>query len=80
MISARLIRAYLQAKPFKPFRLFLSDGSSHEVPHPEFAWVFGSTVFVGVAAKSTRAPEEFVKQIAVLHVTRIERMPPAKAR
>jgi hypothetical protein len=80
MITARQIREYLQAKPFKPFRLFLSDGSSHEVPHPEFAWVFGGTVFVGVAAKSTRVPEDFVKQIAVLHVTRIERIHETKAR
>jgi hypothetical protein len=80
MITARQIREYVQAKPFKPFLLFLSDGSSHEVPHPEFAWVFGSTVFVGVAGKSTKAPEDFVKQISILHVTRIERIPAAKAK
>lgn len=78
MITARPIREYLQAKPFKPFRLFLSDGSSHEVPHPEFAWVFGSTVFVGVAGKSTKTPEDYVKQVAILHITRIERLPEAK--
>ena len=80
MITARQIREYLQAKPFKPFRLFLSDGSSHEVPHPEFAWVFGSTIFVGVAGKSTKNPEDFVKQLSLLHVTRIEKLIPAKAR
>lgn len=80
MISARQIREYLQAKPFRPFRLFLSDGSRHEIPHPEFAWVFGSTVFVGVAGKSTKAPEDFVKQVAILHITRIERLPAAKAK
>ncbi len=80
MITARQIREYLQATPFKPFRLFLSDSSNHEVPHPEFAWAFGSTVFVGVAAKSTKAPEDFVKQISILHVTRIERIPAAKAK
>jgi len=80
MITARQIREYLQAKPFKPFRLFLSDGSNHEVPHPEFAWVFGSTVFVGVAGKSTKTPEDFVKQISILHVTRIERQRAAKTK
>ena len=80
MITARQIREYLQAKPFKPFRLFLSDGSSHEVPHPEFAWVFGSTIFVGVAGKSTRHPEDYVKQLSLLHVTRIEKLIPEKAK
>ena len=80
MITARQIREYLQAKPFKPFRLFLSDGSSHEVPHPEFAWVFGSTIFVGVAGKSTRHPEDYVKQLSLLHATRLEKLIPEKAK
>jgi hypothetical protein len=80
MITARQIREYLQTKPFRPFRIFLSDGSRHDVPHPELAWVFGATVFVGVAAKSTRTPEDFVKQISILHVTRIERIPEAKVK
>jgi len=68
VITARQIQEYLKAKPFKPFRLFLSDGSSHDVPHPEFAWVFGSTVFIGVAGKSTKAPEDFVKQVESMSV------------
>jgi hypothetical protein len=80
MFTARRIREYLQAKPFKPFRLFLSDGSRQQVPHPEFAWVFGSTVFIGVAGKSIKTPEGFVKQISILHVTRIEHVQAAKAK
>ena len=79
MITARQIREYLQAKPFRPFRLCLSDGSSHTVPHPEFAWVFGSTVFGGVAGKSSKHPDEFVKQISLLHITRIEKLSAEKA-
>jgi hypothetical protein len=80
MITARQIRHYLETKPFRPFRLFLSDGSRHEVPHPEFAWVFGSTVFVGVSGSSGKASEEFVKQLSVLHITRIEPLPAGKAK
>jgi hypothetical protein len=53
MITARHIREHLSARPFRPLRLFFSDGSSHDVPHPEFAWVFGSTIFVGVPGRST---------------------------
>jgi hypothetical protein len=80
MITAQQIREYLNAKPFRPFRLFMSDGSSHDVPHPEFAWVFGSTIFVGVAGKSTKRPEDYVKQLSLLHVTRIEKLIAAKAK
>ena len=75
MITVQKIRRYLQARPFRPFRLFLSDGSSHEVPHPEFAWVFGSSVFVGVASSSTEMPEDLVKELSLLHVTRVEKLP-----
>src|SRR5439155_27342503 len=46
MITAPHIRQMIEAKPFRPFRIFMSDGSHHDVPHSEFAWVFGSIVFV----------------------------------
>ena len=80
MITARRLREYLQAHPFRPFRLVLSDGSAHEVPHPEFAWVFGSSIFVGMPGKSTKHPEDYVKEVAILHVTRIEKLPAEKAK
>ena len=70
MITAAHIIESLNRKPFRPFRLFLSDGSSHDVPHPEFAWVFGGRIFVGVPTNSDwDAP---VKELSLLHVTRIE--------
>ncbi len=65
--------------PFRPFRLFLSDGSRHEVPHPEFAWVFGGRVFVGVPTRSN-AVDGKVKELAILHLTRIEDLPERRTR
>src|SRR5437868_8618669 len=38
MITPGRIKQLLERKPFRPFKLCLSDGSSHTVPHPEFAW------------------------------------------
>lgn len=78
MITPNQIRNYLQAQPFVPFRIFLSDGSSHEVPHPEFAWVFGSTVYVGVPGTAVFPPNEYVKQLAIMHITRVEKLPAEK--
>jgi len=80
MITPRQVREYLNARPFHPFRLFLSDGSVHPVPHPEFAWVFGSSIFVGIPGKSSKHPEDYVKQVAILHITRIEKLPTEKAK
>jgi hypothetical protein len=30
------LEAYYRARPFRPFRLHLADGTSVHVPHPEF--------------------------------------------
>jgi len=78
MITAARIREKLSSRPFRPFRLFLSDGSKHEVPHPEFAWVFGGRVFVGVPRRNGDAAGDIVKELAILHLTRIEELPPPR--
>jgi hypothetical protein len=30
------LRAWVQAKPFRPFRIKMADGTSHDVRHPDF--------------------------------------------
>jgi hypothetical protein len=30
------LRAWVQAKPFRPFRIKMADGSTHDVRHPDF--------------------------------------------
>ncbi len=70
----------LNRKPFRPFRLFLSDGSGYEVPHPEFAWIFGGRVFVGIPARGGDEGGGRVKELCVLHLTRVEELPPRKAK
>ena len=78
MITAGRIREMLNTRPFRPFRLFLSDGSHHDVPHPEFAWVFGGSIFVGVPARNGDVFDAYVKELSILHVTRAEKLPPGK--
>jgi hypothetical protein len=78
MIGAARIREKLRQTPFRPFRLFLSDGSFHDVPHPEFAWVFGGRVFVGLASRNGGGRQERVKELSILHLTRIEDSPRRK--
>src|ERR1051325_8433462 len=40
MITSTRIKDMLNRQPFQPFRIFLSDGSHHDVPHPALAWAF----------------------------------------
>ena len=80
MITPARIKELLDRRPFRPFRLFLSDGSRHVVPHPEFAWVFGGRVFVGIPGKGASEWDANVKELSLLHVTRIEEYSPRRAR
>lgn len=80
MITAARIREYLDRRPFRPFRVFLSDGSRHEVPHPEFAWVFGGRIFIGVPAKGSANGNGMVKELALLYVTRLEELAGPKSK
>ena len=79
MIDLISLRNYLAATPFEPFRIYLSDGSFHDVPHPEFAWIIGNRMLVAEVVQGRSTP--WIKEVAVLHVTRIEPLlskPPGK--
>jgi hypothetical protein len=30
------LKSLMQARPFRPFRITMADGSHHDVPHPDF--------------------------------------------
>ncbi len=65
------IRERLRQRPFQPFRVFLSDGSVHEVRHPEMMLVMRREVVIALP----RPGEEFARRAVYcdpLHITRIE--------
>jgi len=74
MITPARIREILHRTPFRPIRLFLSDGSHHDVPHPEFAWVYGGRLFIGEPANGSSDADGPLKELAILHVTRVEEL------
>ena len=78
MITINRLREYLSATPFQPFRIFLSDGSHHDVPHPEFAWVIGNRLLVAKIVKERGPEDPAIKELSVLHVTRVEPMARSK--
>ena len=72
MITATHVKKRIETRPFKPFRIFMSDGSHHDILNHDFAWIFGSIIFVGVPASATQEHEPFVKELSLLHVSRME--------
>jgi hypothetical protein len=63
----------LQFRPFRPFRLRLTNDSLVEIRHPEVAIVIPSAVYVGVpAADGTPGAADEIEIISLLHVMKIE--------
>ncbi len=63
----------LRKRPFEPFRVHLSDGSTFEIRHPELAIVERSKVIIGVPGpKGLDGPVERSIFCALAHITRLE--------
>ena len=76
MFSAKEIKDLMDAKPFRPFRIHLSDGSSYEITNHDVAFVTKSSVEVGLHPDPDGIAERTVK-CAILHIGRIEELQPA---
>jgi hypothetical protein len=74
MITARQIRELLHARPFKPFRICLSDGTHHDITHHDLAWVTRNTVEVGMNPDA-EGFAEYAARCSLLHITRVEDLP-----
>ncbi|HEV7868038.1 MAG TPA: hypothetical protein VGO90_10175 [Chthoniobacteraceae bacterium] len=80
MITISGLREHLAATPFEPFRIFPSDGSHHDVPHPEFAWVIGNRMLVAKIVPERGPEDPAIKELSVPHVTGLEPLPKTKRR
>jgi hypothetical protein len=65
------VRDHLKTRPFRPIRVFVSDGSSYEIRHPEMAYVTASQVMIALEMSEDNLPDRVVFCDPV-HITRIE--------
>jgi hypothetical protein len=61
----------LHKVPFQPFRIQLSNGQSHVIHHPDFAWLTRTSVLIGLSSGDDDIPDGFA-QCDLLHVVAIE--------
>lgn len=74
------LRRINRSVPFTPYRLFLTDGSTYDVRHPDLVVVGLRSAFLGLPA--TANPELFDNwvHIDLLHIVKVEPItPPAAA-
>jgi len=73
------IRAHLRKQPFRPIRIFVSDGSSYDVRHPESALVTRTEVVIALDPGNDDIPERSA-YCDPIHITRIEPLDGRKAK
>jgi len=74
VVMAKQIRELLASKPFKPFRICLSDGTHYDITHHDMAWVMKNTVEVGLNIDPDGFAE-YAARCSILHITRLEDIP-----
>lgn len=70
-MRAQEIRNHLRKQPFQPFRIYLSNGLSYDVRHPEFMLVGQRDVIIALDLGEDDIPGRFAYCDPV-HVANIE--------
>ena len=71
----------LRPGTFRPFRLYLSDGGTFEIRHPEMLMVTRHSAIIGIVERQKNGDSgreypdiERTTRVDLLHVTRIEEL------
>jgi hypothetical protein len=65
-----VLKEHVKNEPYTPFRLHISDGSSHEIHDPDTVFVLTGRVIIGTEPDEAGIPQKAV-YIDPIHVTRI---------
>ena len=65
----------LKQEPFRPFRIHLSNGRTHDVYHPELAIVFRTYVMLITPSSELVGIAEDYSTITLMHVNELEMLP-----
>lgn len=71
------IQQLVRQRPFRPFRVTLTDGRSYDVRHPELAMVGRTTVAIGLPANGDETVYDRLVTVDLLHIMQTEPVDPA---
>lgn len=71
-MNAEELRKELRRQPFVPLRIYLSDGKTYDVKHPEMVFLTRSWMYVGVESKLGSGVAEDHDLVSLMHVVRVE--------
>jgi hypothetical protein len=70
------IRILTQARPFRPFRVITSDGTTYEVTHPELVMFLMGSVIIGYPNPNVPWQAERADYVSLRHIVRLEPIEP----
>ena len=73
MFSALILKEKLNASPFRPFRIMMTDGRHFDVTNHDAALVKRHAIEIGLDADPNGIAERFV-ECAIIHITSIEEL------
>jgi hypothetical protein len=65
----------LRTRPFRPFRIHMTDGRTYDVVHPEAVFVLKSRAIVGLRPDPETGVPDRSEDIALLHIVRTSEIP-----
>lgn len=73
MFTAKEIKELMETKPFRPFKIHLSDGTNYDVMNHDMAMISKNSVDIGVHPDPEGIAERIVR-CAILHISKIEEL------
>ena len=65
----------LHTRPFRPFRIHMTDGRAYDIVHPEAVLVLRSRAVVGLRPDPETGVPDRSEEIALLHIVRTSEIP-----
>ena len=78
-MSPNSILEDVRRRPFKPFRIEVTDGSHYDILHPEFCMVGKADVAVGVSSNPDTYLFDRLIKIDCRHIVKIYELPTSPA-
>ena len=74
MMRPEELRGLLRRRPFVPIRLYLTDGMTYDVRHPEMAILTRSTVNIGLEEQEGSGIADEMVYCSLVHIVRVENL------
>ena len=78
MFTALHFKERINQRPFKPFRIYMSDGKQYDITNHDMALVKRHALEVGIDPDQDSIVGRTV-ECALIHITRVEELAPATA-